>query len=150
MASVDRKLRGNEAIDVCNGGFRFFDTKDADFGTITSPPSLLSESSSSSDEDTARLHYYTRAEIKRHNTESSAWIIAGENVYDVTDYVEHHPGGKYSIMKKVGGAVDCAQDMKFHSKSGQRYWDRFLIGKITKVPSKNGHPIEKEWWKFWK
>lgn len=117
-------------------------------GISTRTPSLISDTSSASD-DSIRLHYYTRAEIKQHSTEASAWIVAGENVYDVTDYIEHHPGGKYSIMKKTGGAVDCTRDLKFHSKSGQKYWDQFLIGKVTKIPSKNGLPVEKEWWRFW-
>ena len=115
---------------------------------VSRTPSLISDASSSS-EDSIRLHYYTRSEIRRHNNEQSAWIVAGENVYDVTDYIEHHPGGKYSIVKKSGGVVDCTRDLKFHSKSGQKYWDQFLIGKVTNFPSKNGLPIEKEWWRFW-
>lgn len=128
-------------LDTSKKGFR-------DDSNLSTAASLISDSSSSS-EDSIRLHYYTRAEIRRHNTEASAWIVAGENIYDVTDYIEHHPGGKYSIMKKIGGVVDCTQDLKFHSKSGQKYWDRFLVGKVTKVPSKNRLPVEKEWWRFW-
>lgn len=129
-------------VDFFLGGHgkEYRDSKD--MGTV----SLISDSSS---EDGFRLHYYTRSEIRKHNTEASAWIVAGEDVYDVTDYVEHHPGGKYSIMKKVGGEVDCTRDLLFHSKSGQKYWKRFLIGKVTKTPSKNRLPVEKEWWKFW-
>ena len=116
--------------------------------------SVSSEESSSSlyDDDTTNksLHYYTRFEIQCHNTESSAWIVAGEDIYDVTDYVEHHPGGKSSLMKKIGGTVDCTKDFLFHSKSGQNHWKQYLIGKITKSPSKNGQIVEKEWWKlFW-
>jgi len=137
------RIPNNEAVIA-------FDSKEflKNSSNVSTTPSLVSEASSSS-EDSLRLYYYTKAEIRQHNTETSAWIVAGENVYDVTDYIEHHPGGKYSIMKKVGGVVDCTRDLTFHSKSGQKYWDRFLIGKITKIPSKNGLPIEKEWWKFW-
>jgi cytochrome b involved in lipid metabolism len=121
------------------------------------PASVSSESSSEScsssiegNDNTNTLHYYTRFEIQRHNTEASAWIVAGDNIYDVTDYVEHHPGGKYSLMKKIGGGIDSTKDLMFHSKSGQNHWKKYLIGKITKSPSKNGHIIvEKEWWKFW-
>jgi cytochrome b involved in lipid metabolism len=120
------------------------------------PASVSSESSSSStsssegnDNTNNTLHYYTRSEIQLHNTEASAWIVAGDNIYDVTDYVEHHPGGKCSLMKKIGGGVDCTKDLMFHSKSGQDHWKRYLVGKITKSPSKNGHIVEKEWWKFW-
>ena len=114
----------------------------------TTAASLISDNSTSS-EDSFRLHYYTRAEIRRHNTEASAWIVAGEDIYDVTDYIEHHPGGKYSIMKKIGGVVDCTQDLMYHSKSGQKYWKQFLVGKVTRTLSKNKLPVEKEWWKFW-
>lgn len=135
---------------TCDGGFplgdsiiEFPDNNDA------AAVSLVSDSSASSSGDSFRLHYYTRSEIRRHNSEASAWIVAGDDVYDVTDYVEHHPGGKYSIMKKLGGGVDCTRDLLFHSKSGQNYWKQFLIGKVTKNSSKNGLPVEKEWWKFW-
>lgn len=133
----------NECLPCCDDGVQF--------GEISpiSTASVVSDTSSSSDEDVFRLHYHTLAEIQRHNTERSAWIIAGEDIYDVTEYVEYHPGGKYSIMKKIGGAVDCTRDLMFHSKSGQKYWKQFLVGKVTKFPSKNGLPVEKEWWKFW-
>jgi len=113
----------------------------------------VESSSSLYDDDTTNnnrsIHYYTRFEISCHNTEISAWIVAGEDIYDVTDYVEHHPGGKSSLMKKIGGTVDCTKDFMFHSKSGQNHWKQYLIGKITKSPSKNGQIVEKEWWKFW-
>lgn len=122
------------------------------FVTVSSSSaSVVSISSVSDDEDDEDgvLRYYTRDEISRHDTEASAWIVAGDNVYDVTDYVESHPGGRYSIMKKIGGSVDCTRDLLFHSKRGQSIWKEYLIGKITDEPSKNGQPIQKEWWRFW-
>jgi len=149
ITSETTRNQEKDNVISCDVGFPLEDSSidfrdNNDAGAV----SLVSEWSSSSG-NSFRLHYYTRLEILRHNTESSAWIVAGDDVYDVTDYVEHHPGGKYSIMKKVGGAVDCTRDLLFHSKSGQKYWKQFLIGKITKNPSKNGVPVEKEWWKFW-
>jgi nitrate reductase (NAD(P)H) len=89
------------------------------------------------------------SEIAVHNTEESAWIVAGEDIYDVTAYMNVHPAGKQPILNKTGGAVDCAQDLLFHSKRGQNIWSKHHIGKITTVPSRNGQPIEKPWWAFW-
>jgi cytochrome b involved in lipid metabolism len=149
MTSDAVTLDGKEALIACNVALRISDNdKEFHITHDTSTPSLISDSSSSS-EDSFRLHYYTRSEIERHNTETSAWIVAGDDIYDVTDYIEHHPGGKYSIMKKIGGVKDCTQDLLFHSKSGQKYWKQFLVGKVTKNPSRNRLPVEKEWWKFW-
>eukprot|EP00040_Diaphanoeca_grandis_P007988 m.43292 g.43292 ORF g.43292 m.43292 type:complete len:135 (-) comp19340_c0_seq2:263-667(-) len=35
-------------------------------------------------------------EIGQHNTESSCWITINNGVYDVTDFLQYHPGGKGS------------------------------------------------------
>ncbi|KAF9614650.1 hypothetical protein IFM89_019627 [Coptis chinensis] len=36
---------------------------------------------------------YTKADVSMHNERSDCWIIIKEKVYDVTSYVEEHPGG---------------------------------------------------------
>lgn len=36
----------------------------------------------------------TKEEVSRHNSASDAWIIVDGKVYDVTTYVDLHPGGK--------------------------------------------------------
>lgn len=40
--------------------------------------------------------------MSRHNTKDDAWIVIKNKVYDVTSYVEEHPGGD-SILNHVGG-----------------------------------------------
>lgn len=44
---------------------------------------------------------FNRAEVARHNKESDLWIILKEKVYDVTSYVEEHPGGS-AILRHAG------------------------------------------------
>ncbi|KAG7357534.1 cytochrome b5-like heme/steroid binding domain containing protein [Nitzschia inconspicua] len=96
------------------------------------------------------LRYYSRREIALHNTEGSAWIVAGDDVYDVTEYMHQHPAGKAPILKRTGGAVDCTQDLMFHSKRGQSMWrEKCLIGRVTNNERLNGRPVEKPWWAFW-
>ena len=43
------------------------------------------------------------AEIKKHTTDKSCWLVVHGNVYDVTDFLEEHPGG-YDIILTVTGA----------------------------------------------
>jgi hypothetical protein len=51
---------------------------------------------------------WTREEVAKHAAADDLWLIiqdkrSGEwRVYDMTDYVEEHPGG-YSIMNNAGG-----------------------------------------------
>ncbi|KAI0886463.1 FMN-dependent dehydrogenase-domain-containing protein [Annulohypoxylon maeteangense] len=42
------------------------------------------------------------AEVAKHNTLSSCWIVISGKVYDVTPYLEHHPGGA-AILARQGG-----------------------------------------------
>ncbi|OAY68568.1 cytochrome B5-like protein [Ananas comosus] len=45
---------------------------------------------------------YTKKEVSVHNTRKDCWIIIKDKVYDVTPYVEEHPGGD-AILNNAGG-----------------------------------------------
>ena len=45
---------------------------------------------------------YSIKEVKRHNTIEDCWLIAHNKVYDVTKYMDKHPGGKEAILKYAG------------------------------------------------
>lgn len=45
---------------------------------------------------------FTRAEVAKHNTEDSLWFVVDSKVYDVTDFVDAHPGGE-SVLRQVAG-----------------------------------------------
>lgn len=36
----------------------------------------------------------TAKDVRQHNTESDAWVIYRGRVYDVTSYLDYHPGGE--------------------------------------------------------
>lgn len=46
------------------------------------------------------------AELRSHNSADSLWVSYRGNVYDVTDFVDEHPGGAKSLIEAAGGAVD--------------------------------------------
>lgn len=43
----------------------------------------------------------TAQEVAKHNTREDCWIIVDNKVYDVTDYIDDHPGGD-TIMNNAG------------------------------------------------
>lgn len=40
--------------------------------------------------------------MSKHNTAESCWVILYGNVYDVTDFIPHHPGGSKKILQLAG------------------------------------------------
>ena len=57
---------------------------------------------------------YTLEEIAKHNAYPSIWSIYNSDVYDITMYLDCHPGGK-KILEKVYGKDMTALFNKFHS-----------------------------------
>lgn len=45
---------------------------------------------------------FTRQEIEKHHTENDCWIVVNGNVYDATEVLSWHPGGKGAIMAHAG------------------------------------------------
>jgi sulfite oxidase len=50
---------------------------------------------------------FSREEVAKHKTpDTRIWVTYGDGVYDVTDFVESHPGGREKIMLAAGGALE--------------------------------------------
>jgi cytochrome b involved in lipid metabolism len=45
---------------------------------------------------------YSLDECKQHVTESSCWLLINGRVYNVTDFLEEHPGGYDIIIQSAG------------------------------------------------
>ena len=118
--------------------------------TTVEPTCLPCASSNKSRADD--LPYYTRCQVRRHNHEGSAWLIAGDTIYDATSVLHRHPGGVDSILRRAGGAADCTRDFEFHSKSAMKRVKKLSVGKIRRCPCEVEDPSlsdKKEWWVFW-
>lgn len=87
---------------------------------------------------TTTVRYYTPCEIRRHNHAGSAWLVAGDTIYDATYYLSSntHPGGVESILKRAGGAQDCTRDLAFHSTKGKKMFQKYEIGKVRPCQKK--------------
>ncbi|KAI0079840.1 glyoxylate dehydrogenase [Panus rudis PR-1116 ss-1] len=48
------------------------------------------------------IRVLTGSEVEAHNSRESCWIIVHGKVYDVTDFLDEHPGGSKIILKYAG------------------------------------------------
>ncbi|PVG04131.1 hypothetical protein CPB86DRAFT_693832 [Serendipita vermifera] len=85
-------------------------------------------------------------EVKRHNTAESCWVILNGDVYDVTEFLNVHPGGKHVILK-VAGTDATRIFAPIHPPNVLETWpDLIKIGSIdpTTVPEQILEATEEE------
>ncbi|KAL2259654.1 hypothetical protein VTK26DRAFT_6613 [Humicola hyalothermophila] len=84
------------------------------------------------------LPTFTLAEVESHNSRKSCFVTLGDKVYDVTDFLDSHPGGEDLVLEYAGKDVgDILQDVSSHPHSDAAYevLDDSLVGFLA---SSNG------------
>ncbi|GBB97549.1 hypothetical protein RclHR1_00300028 [Rhizophagus clarus] len=71
----------------------------------------------------------TTEEVAQHNTDSSIWIIVHDKVFDVTNFLNEHPGGK-KVLLKVAGTDATKQFDNFHNLSILEKYAQLQIGVV--------------------
>jgi 4-hydroxysphinganine ceramide fatty acyl 2-hydroxylase len=80
-------------------------------------------------------------EVQAHNTEKSCYVTIGAKVYDVTHFLDDHPGGGDLILEYGGKDVtDIMKDEVSHTHSEAAYeiLDESLVGFMPTEPIING------------
>ncbi len=80
------------------------------------------------------LPTFSRSEVELHNNVESCYVTIGENVYDITDFVDSHPGGGDLVLEYAG--KDVAAILKdeishTHSEAAYEILDEALVGFIS-------------------
>ncbi|KAF9249506.1 hypothetical protein DTO027I6_4406 [Penicillium roqueforti] len=74
---------------------------------------------------------FTPAEVANHKTaDKGLYIIIDSNVFDVTNFVDEHPGGA-KILKRVAGKDASKQFWKYHNESVlKKYSPKLKVGGV--------------------
>eukprot|EP00271_Cylindrocystis_brebissonii_P012973 TRINITY_DN32500_c0_g1_i1.p1 TRINITY_DN32500_c0_g1~~TRINITY_DN32500_c0_g1_i1.p1 ORF type:complete len:165 (+),score=39.12 TRINITY_DN32500_c0_g1_i1:479-973(+) len=85
-----------------------------------------------------QLPIYTLEDAKKHTTMKDCWLIINEKVYDVTSFLDDHPGGDEILVSATGeDATEMFEDIG-HSKSARKQMEQYCIGRmdVTTLPVK--------------
>lgn len=76
---------------------------------------------------------YSLEEISTHNTEESLWIAINGSVYDVTDFLNKHPGSAKPLLRCAGkDATKSFMKVQKHAKNENlpTFMKSLCIGKL--------------------
>jgi 4-hydroxysphinganine ceramide fatty acyl 2-hydroxylase len=77
------------------------------------------------------LPTFPQADVASHNTAKSCYVTVGTKVYDVTDFLDGHPGGAELILQYAGKDVKEAMEDEIshaHSEAAWEILDENLVG----------------------
>ena len=58
-------------------------------------------------------------EIEKHSSATDLWVVIQDKVYDLTSYVNEHPGGPLILQKHAGKIASTAFELASHGKSAK-------------------------------
>ncbi|KAG7282466.1 hypothetical protein CRUP_000462 [Coryphaenoides rupestris] len=74
--------------------------------------------------------YYTLEDINAHNTSKDTWLVIHDKVYDVTSFLEEHPGGEEVLLEQAGAdATESFEDVG-HSIDAREILVQYCIGEL--------------------
>ncbi|XP_044776810.1 cytochrome b5 isoform X2 [Neomonachus schauinslandi] len=95
------------------------------------------------------VQYYTLEEIQKHNHSKSTWLILHHKVYDLTKFLEEHPGGEEVLREQAGGdATESFEDVG-HSTDARELSKTYIIGELHPETLITTVDSNSSWWTNW-
>ena len=82
----------------------------------------------------------TMSEVANHKTEEDCWVVIGNatnggpKVYDVTSYLDDHPGGAEVLLDVAGSDADMFFEDIGHSNDARDELKKHLVGILKLTP----------------
>ncbi|KAL8601123.1 Cytochrome b5 [Nucella lapillus] len=98
----------------------------------------------------SQLKVYRTEEVKSHKDSKSTWLIVHDKVYDVTKFLDEHPGGEEVLLEQAGSDATEAFEDVGHSTDARDLMKDYLIGELHpddqsgKPYQANTGPMDKE------
>jgi cytochrome b involved in lipid metabolism len=80
---------------------------------------------------------FTLAEVAKHASRDDVWVVIKDKVYDLSDFIDEHPGGVESIMKRAGGDATEGFFGPQHPSRVHDMIDEYLIGDVVAETDKD-------------
>ncbi|XP_036897284.1 cytochrome b5 type B [Sturnira hondurensis] len=101
--------------------------------------------------------YFRLEEVAQRNTSKETWLVIHGRVYDITRFLNEHPGGEEVLLEQAGADASESFEDVGHSSDAREMLKQYYIGDVhpndlkpesgSKDPSKNS--TCKSCWAYW-
>lgn len=101
--------------------------------------------------------YYRLEEVAKRNSSKEIWLVIHGRVYDVTRFLNEHPGGEEVLLEQAGTDASESFEDVGHSSDAREMLKQYYIGDVhpndikpqhsNKDPSKSNEC--KSCWSYW-
>ncbi|KAH7028647.1 cytochrome b5-like heme/steroid binding domain-containing protein [Macrophomina phaseolina] len=85
----------------------------------------------------AEITELSLAEVAKHSQGKDLWVCIRGNVYDVSDFVEEHPGGEEVLRAFAGKDATEAFEDAAHSEEVKPIIDGLIVGRVPSLQQPN-------------
>nr|CAI5817370.1 unnamed protein product [Callosobruchus analis] len=84
-------------------------------------------------------------EVKKHSDNKSTWVVIHNNVFDVTEFLNEHPGGEEVLLEQAGKDASEAFEDVGHSSDARDLMTKYKIGELIEADRKEVKSKNIEW-----
>ncbi|XP_023029473.2 cytochrome b5 [Leptinotarsa decemlineata] len=91
------------------------------------------------------LKQFSTKEIEEHNDNKSTWVVIHNKVYDLTTFLNEHPGGEEVLLEQAGKNASEAFEDVGHSSDARELMNKYQIGELIESERKEVHSKNVDW-----
>ncbi|XP_054552921.1 cytochrome b5 type B isoform X1 [Talpa occidentalis] len=91
--------------------------------------------------------YYRLEEVAKRNSPENIWLVIHGRVYDITRFLNEHPGGEEVLLEQAGADASESFEDVGHSSDAREMLKQYYIGDVHPDPSKSNEC--KSCWSYW-
>ncbi len=76
------------------------------------------------------LRQYSLKEVGKHKTPKKAWVVFKKKVYDVTKFINFHPGGYEILQKELGTDITTLFNLNHGWVNFNNILEKYQVGYI--------------------
>ncbi|KAK5646255.1 hypothetical protein RI129_004719 [Pyrocoelia pectoralis] len=85
----------------------------------------------------------TREEVKKHK--GATWVIIHNSVYDVSEFINEHPGGEEVLLERAGGEASEGFEDAGHTPDARSRLQKLKVGEISTTEHKDLEQKTEDW-----